>query len=86
MVQGYFSCADNKLTSLSGCPKFVRGGFFCSLNQIPPWEYRYLLFSEIQGKIHTRNTELNVFFEQYQNKKSLIPEALKALKGLQNRN
>ena len=85
-VRGGFSCKYNNLTSLEFCPKFVQGVFYCHNNWIPPWEYRYLLFSEIQGKIHTRNTELNVFFEQYQNKKSLIPEALKALKGLQNRN
>ncbi len=33
-VSGYFSCSDNKLTSLIGSPEHVGGSFYCSDNQL----------------------------------------------------
>ena len=88
VVQGYFSCADNKLKSLHDIPKFVQGDFYCAYThnakkmKVPPWEHRYLLFSEIQGGIYTGNSELIKFFKLYQNQKHLIPQALKELRLL----
>ena len=81
IVHGNFNCENNNLKSLQGAPKFVQGTFYCSGNEIPIWETRYLLFSEIHGRIYTGNLELNSFFEMYKNKKSLIPQALKELKN-----
>jgi len=83
--RGYFRCSkNNKLTSLEHAPKVVQYDFYCFDNKIVPWEHRYLLFSEIQGRIYTGNSELNEFFRKYQNQKALIPEALKELRVLQN--
>ena len=88
VVQGYFSCADNKLKSLHDIPKFVQGDFYCAYThnakkmKVPPWEYRFLLFSEIQGEIETESKALDEFFRKYKNKKSLIPQALKELRTL----
>ena len=82
VVHGGFNCSGNELQSLHDAPKFVHGNFYCNNNDIEPWAHRYLLFSEIQGGIHTGNTELNEFFKLYQNKKALIPEALKELRKL----
>ena len=83
-VHGWFNCSHNYLRSLEFCPKFVQGDFDCSGNQIPLWEYRYLLFSEIHGEIRTPSSALDEFFKRYQNKKHLIPQALKELRKLQN--
>ena len=83
VVHGTFYCKNNKITSLSGAPKVVEGDFYCSGNNIEPWEHRYLLFSEIHGRIQTDSYELDKFFQKYQNKKAGIPEALKELKVLQ---
>ncbi len=33
-VSGYFSCSNNQLTSLEGCPETVGGGFYCNVNQL----------------------------------------------------
>ena len=33
-VNGFFDCAYNNLTSLDGCPKAVRGDFYCHHNLI----------------------------------------------------
>ena len=82
-VHGCFDCSYNKIQSLQFCPKFVEGNFNCHDNLISPWEHRYLLFSEIQREIRTGNSKLNAFFKLYQNKKALIPEALKELRELQ---
>lgn len=38
-VEGYFDCSKNKLTSLKGCPYFVRDIFNCSYNQLTSLEY-----------------------------------------------
>ena len=83
VVHGYFSCAGNKLQSLEFVPKFIQGVFYCNCNKISPWEHRYLLFSEIKGRIQTNSYELNAFFRKYQNQKSGIPQALKELRLLQ---
>ena len=85
VVHGDFCCTWNKLQSLEFCPKFVQGVFYCNNNDIEPWEHRYLLFSEVQGKIFTDKNDLDRFFRKYQNKKALIPEALKELRELQKR-
>ena len=37
-VKGYFSCSNNKLTSLEGAPREVGGGFSCSENQLTSLE------------------------------------------------
>ena len=39
IVQGAFSCSDNKLTSLEYCPKEVHGGFYCDGNQLTSLEH-----------------------------------------------
>ena len=83
VVLDYFNCSSNKLTSLQFCPKFVQGSFYCVGNPIEPWEHRYLLFSEIQGEIKTETDGLDEFFHKYQNKKALIPQALKELREIQ---
>jgi len=33
-VGGYFSCSNNQLVSLEGCPVSVGGDFYCSYNQL----------------------------------------------------
>jgi len=83
VVHGGFSCTWNKLQSLEFCPKFVQGVFYCNNNDIEPWEHRYLLFSEVQGKIFTDKNDLDRFFRKYQNQKSGIPQALKELREIQ---
>ena len=85
VVHGNFSCSENKIQSLHDVPKFVKYQFYCQGNLISPWEHRYLLFSEIQGEIRTRNSELNLFFRKYKNQKHLIPQALKELREIQIR-
>jgi hypothetical protein len=37
-IDGYFACGDNKLTTLEGCPKVVRGDFSCSENKLTSLE------------------------------------------------
>ena len=85
VVRGYFSCTNNQLKSLEFCPKFVQGDFYCFSNKISPWEYRFLLFSEIQGEIETESKALDKFFRKYKNQKHLIPQALKELREIQIR-
>ena len=82
-IHDSLDCSNNKLTSMRGCPKFIKGKIDIYGNKIPPWELRYLLFSEIQGGVYLSSIELDHFFKQYQNKKHLIPEALKELRLLQ---
>jgi len=86
-VHGYFSCARSKnLTSLKYFPKYIEDNVFVDLGlTVPLLEYKYLLFSEIQGGIFTGNSELDLFFVRYQNKKSLISEALLELREIQKR-
>jgi hypothetical protein len=38
-VSGYFSCRNNKLTTLEGCPKYVGGDVSCSWNKLVSLEY-----------------------------------------------
>lgn len=38
IVDGSFSCADNRLTSLEGCPKKINGFFNCSHNKLTSLE------------------------------------------------
>jgi len=38
VVSGHFSCSNNKLTSLEGCPKSINGKFFCYLNELTTLE------------------------------------------------
>jgi len=33
-VSGSFSCSENELTTLKGCPKSVGGGFYCNNNKL----------------------------------------------------
>jgi len=33
-VKGYFSCSENRLVSLRGCPKTVDGSFYCDNNML----------------------------------------------------
>jgi hypothetical protein len=39
IVNGYFNCGDNHLTSLKGCPVRVGGGFYCYNNQLTSLKY-----------------------------------------------
>lgn len=39
IVNGYFYCYDNNLTSLKGCPKIVNGHFDCKRNKLTSLEY-----------------------------------------------
>jgi hypothetical protein len=34
ILDGYFWCADNYLTSLKGCPKIINSSFDCSHNKL----------------------------------------------------
>lgn len=34
IVEGFFYCSSNQLTSLKGCPSFVGKSFFCYANQL----------------------------------------------------
>ena len=83
VVNKFFSCSNCNLKSLEFCPKFIGDEFFGYANQAPPWETRYLLFSEIHVGVDFEDLTLDRFFEKYQNKKALIPEALKVLKAIQ---
>jgi hypothetical protein len=38
VVEGYFNCSHNQLTSLEGAPKTVEGNFYCSNNQLTSLE------------------------------------------------
>ena len=38
-VQGYFSCSENKLTSLFGCPDIVTTNFYCNDNELLTLEH-----------------------------------------------
>ena len=38
-VNGSFSCSNNNLTSLKGCPEYVGGAFHCSKNKLTTLEY-----------------------------------------------
>ena len=38
IVTGDFTCSDNKLTTLEGCPKFVGGYFSCMYNNLTSLE------------------------------------------------
>tara|TARA_X000000368_G_scaffold134953_1_gene105932 strand:+ start:11554 stop:11979 length:426 start_codon:yes stop_codon:yes gene_type:complete len=67
-VTGNFSCAFNNLTSLSGCPKWVGGDFFCHGNKIkelngPDFVYGdFIIDKSIVGYIDERY-EINNDFE-----------------------
>jgi len=39
IVNGYFECGDNYLTSLKGCPVRVGNGFYCYNNQLTSLQY-----------------------------------------------
>ena len=39
IVQGYFDCAENDLTTLENCPKEVQGDFYCSYNKLTSLEH-----------------------------------------------
>ncbi len=38
-VSGYFSCSDNQITSLEGCPDTVLGSFYCNHNLLTDLEF-----------------------------------------------
>jgi hypothetical protein len=38
-VSGYFSCFENKLTSLEGCPNYIDGSFYCRRNNLTTLEH-----------------------------------------------
>jgi hypothetical protein len=38
IVNGYFSCSNNNLTSLEGSPQIVKGSFYCSYNNLTTLE------------------------------------------------
>jgi hypothetical protein len=33
-VSGWFTCSENKLTTLKGCPTYVDGNFYCKGNKL----------------------------------------------------
>jgi hypothetical protein len=39
IVNGYFNCSNNGLTSLLGCPTKINGGFYCDYNELTSLEY-----------------------------------------------
>jgi hypothetical protein len=39
IVNGYFNCGDNYLTSLKGCPVRVGDGFYCNYNRLTSLQY-----------------------------------------------
>ena len=38
-VSGYFTCSNNQLTILKGCPRWVGGNFYCNNNQLTSLEF-----------------------------------------------
>ena len=46
---GYFSCADNKLTSLEGAPSVVNNDFSCSYNNLTSLAGIHKIIKEIHG-------------------------------------
>jgi hypothetical protein len=38
-VTSIFSCTNNNLTSLKGCPRWVGGGFYCDNNKLTSLEF-----------------------------------------------
>ena len=38
-ISDFFSCHNNKLSSLRGCPEYVGGSFYCDSNKLESLEY-----------------------------------------------
>ena len=38
-VNGYFTCSNNQLTSLKGCPRWIGDSFYCSHNDLTSLEF-----------------------------------------------
>jgi len=49
IVNGYFNCHGNKLTSLKGAPKIVNGNFMCGENKLTSFKYAPLI---IKGNLY----------------------------------
>jgi hypothetical protein len=39
IVNGFFDCAKNELTTLEHCPKVIKGDFYCGNNQLTSLEH-----------------------------------------------
>jgi hypothetical protein len=55
IVNSYFDCADNKLTSLKGAPKEVNGDFYCTRNRLTSLEGGP---TEVKGDFDCYNNKL----------------------------
>lgn len=54
-IGGYFKCKRNSLTSLKGCPKYIKNGFYCDDNLLTSLEY---FPGYVGGTISMRNNKL----------------------------
>ena len=52
-VNGSFSCAYSKMTTLRGCPKFIKNNFYCGGNMIFFTEENVKRICNVKGKIFT---------------------------------
>ena len=57
-INGGFSCSDNALTSLEGCPRIVNGSFYCNYNHLGSLDY---CPEVINGSFNCSNNEINKF-------------------------
>ena len=53
IVEGYFSCTHNQLTSLEGCPKIVGGNFWCFDNKVQFTEEYVRSLCDVKRNIYT---------------------------------
>lgn len=88
LVHGDFVCNYNQLTSLKGCPDYVKGNFLCDANELEDLKYcpKKILgnFSAVNAGIRSlkylpKVVEKNIHFEQnkFENLDTLIlPESV----------
>lgn len=84
IVIGSFEISDTSIKSLEFMPKLIRGRFHLKNNKllIDPYEYRYALFSKIDGLILTDNSKIRDILHHYQNNPSQAHIAMDKLMEL----
>ena len=58
IVNGYFYCDNNELTSLKNCPKEVKGDFHCAGNRLTSLKYSPKI---VKGNFYCSNNKLASF-------------------------
>jgi len=61
IVNGYFTCAENYLTSLKGCAVRVGNEFYCYNNKLTSLQYHPTVY----GKFYCDNNQINTFENFY---------------------